>query len=101
MNCLRKRNPDTGYTASIGSISNALSFSGSLSLIDSQTYAAETDATVRTVYVQAGDQVQTGDKLVRLSGGGTVKATFDGRVNSVKVAYGQYGGTALPSFLSS
>lgn len=87
----------TGYTASIGSISNALSFSGSLSLIDSQTYAAETDATVRTVYVQAGDQVQTGDKLVRLSGGGTVKATFDGRVNSVKVAEGDTvsAGTAL------
>ncbi|MBQ7865702.1 MAG: efflux RND transporter periplasmic adaptor subunit, partial [Clostridia bacterium] len=78
----------TGYTASIGSISNALSFSGSLNLIDNVTYTAGADGTVRTLYVQAGDDVKEGDKLLRLSNGETVKATFDGRVNSIKVAEG-------------
>ena len=78
----------TSYTASTGSISNALSFSGSLNLIDNMTYTAGANSTVRTLYVQAGDVVQEGDKLLRLSNGETVKATFDGRVNSVKVAEG-------------
>lgn len=78
----------TSYTASTGSISNALSFSGSLNLIDNMTYTAGANSTVRTLYVQAGDDVQEGDKLLRLSNGETVKATFNGRVNSVKVAEG-------------
>ena len=78
----------TGYTASIGSISNALSFSGSLNLIDSQTFSADGDATVRTVYVNAGDEVKKGDKLIRLSGGDTIAAEFDGRVNTVSVEAG-------------
>ena len=78
----------TGYTASIGSISNALSFSGSLNLIDNQTYTASADGTVRALYVKAGDNVKDGDKLMRLSTGETIKATFDGRVNSIKVAEG-------------
>ena len=78
----------TGYTASIGSISNALSFSGSLNLIDSQTFSADGDATVRTVYVNAGDEVKKGDKLLRLSNGDTIAAEFDGRVNTVSVEAG-------------
>lgn len=78
----------TGYTASTGTISNALSFSGSLNLIDSQTYTAGADGTVRTLYVKAGDDVKAGDRLLRLSNGETIKAAFDGRVNSVKVAEG-------------
>lgn len=73
------------YTASTGSISNALSFSGSLQLIDSASYMASSDATVRTVYVAEGDQVKENDRLVRLSDGETIKAEFDGRVNKVNV----------------
>lgn len=76
------------YTATTGSISNALSFSGNLSLVDSKVYTAESSATVRTLYVAAGDPVSAGDKLVRLSNGETVSAEFDGRVNAVSVAEG-------------
>ena len=76
------------YTATTGSISNALSFSGNLSLVDSKVYTAESSATVRTLYVAAGDQVAAGDKLARLSNGETVSAEFDGRVNAVSVAEG-------------
>ena len=76
------------YTATTGSISNALSFSGNLSLIDSETYAASSSSTVRTLYVSAGDEVLEGDKLARLSNGETISAEFDGRVNAVSVAEG-------------
>lgn len=85
------------YTASTGSISNALSFSGSLQLIDSASYMASSEATVRSVYVAEGDQVKENDRLVRLSDGETIKAEFDGRVNKVNVEPDEkvYGGDSL------
>ena len=76
------------YTATTGSISNALSFSGNLSLVDSQTYTASSSGTVRTLYVAADDVVEEGDKLVRLSNGDTITADFAGRVNAVSVEEG-------------
>ena len=77
-----------GYTATTGSISNTLSFSGNLSLVSSESYSASSASTVRTVYVSAGDEVNEGDKLVRLANGQTVEAGLDGRVNAVSVAEG-------------
>lgn len=76
------------YTATIGSISNALSFSGNLNLIDSATYSASASTEVRTIYVKPGDNVKDGDKLIRLMNGETLKAEFDGRVNAVNVEEG-------------
>ncbi len=76
------------YTASQGTISNALSFSGSLQLIDNVTYTADAASEVRTVYVAEGDQVTAGQKLLRLSNGQTVEAEFDGRVNQLLVSAG-------------
>lgn len=78
----------TGYTATTGSISNALSFSGSLQLIDSKTYTAGSDTTVRAVYVAVGDDVKEGDRLIRLANGETLRADFDGRVNTLGVEAG-------------
>lgn len=69
------------YTATTGSISNALSFSGNLTLIDSASYTASSSSTVKTVYAPAGTDVREGDKLLRLANGETVTADFDGRVN--------------------
>jgi len=85
------------YTASIGSISNALSFSGNLNLIDSATYAAASNSEVRKVYVVAGQDVKDGDKLIRLQNGETIEAEFDGRVNAVSVEEGDavYAGDSL------
>ena len=73
------------YTASIGSISNSLSFSGSLQLVNDQNCAAAANTTVRTVYVAEGDKVKKGDKLMRLANGETFEADFDGTVNQVYV----------------
>lgn len=78
----------TSYTAATGSISNSLSFSGNLSLVDSAYYTAPSAGTVRTVYAAVGDQVKEGQKLVRLSNGSTVEAEFDGKVNALPVSEG-------------
>jgi len=76
------------YTASVGSISNSLSYSGNLQLIDSATYTANGKTTVREVYVSEGDTVTEGDKLMRLANGQTIEAEFDGRVNKLFVEVG-------------
>ena len=76
------------YTATTGTISNSLSFTGSLALRDSATYTAGSSATVRNVYVTEGDTVKKGDRLARLSNGTTFTADFDGRVNLVDVKQG-------------
>ena len=76
------------YTATTGSISNALSFSGNLNLVDSKTYSASSSSTVRTIYVSVGDQVEEGAKLVRLSNGETIESDFAGRVNAINVEEG-------------
>ena len=76
------------YTAITGSISNSLSFTGSMQLIDSATYTASSASKVREVYVSVGDKVKDGDKLMRLNGGETIEAEFDGTVSSINVAKG-------------
>ena len=76
------------YTATTGSISNSLSFTGSVQLIDSKTYTAPSDCKVREIYVSAGDKVKEGAKLMRLSDGTTVEADFTGTVNTVDVIRG-------------
>ncbi len=76
------------YTASVGSISNSLSYSGALQLVKSQTCTAEASGRVSHVYVARGDAVSEGDRLVRLRDGTTYYAEFDGTVSSVSVAEG-------------
>lgn len=71
------------YTASIGTISNSLSFSGSLQPVDSATYTASSSTTIRDIYVTEGQSVQEGDKLIRLASGQTIEAEFDGTVNKI------------------
>ena len=76
------------YTATTGTISNSLSFTGSLALKDSKTYTASSGGTVRNVYVQNGDAVKKGDRLIRMSNGTLCTADFDATVNQVSVAVG-------------
>ena len=76
------------YSATVGSISNSLSFSGTLQAVDSVTYTASAATTVRAVNVKKGDRVKTGDKLIRLANGAVIEAEFDGTVNQLYVAQG-------------
>ncbi len=76
------------YTAAKGNISNSLSFTGTVQLIDSASYTASGDSKVREIYVAKGDRVKKGDRLMRLSSGVTIEAEFDGTVSSVDVEKG-------------
>lgn len=76
------------YNATTGTISNSLSFSGTLAAVNSQTCTSGNNGTVKQIYVSPGDKVQIGDKLVRLSTGQIVKAEIDGEINEVKVSEG-------------
>lgn len=76
------------YTARIGTISNALSFSGSVSVKNNETLTADASATVRKIYVKEGEAVVRGQKLIRLSNGATLKAGFDGEINEISVEEG-------------
>lgn len=76
------------YTATTGSISNSLSFSGSVSVVNSGYTTASKSGTVRALYVKDGDLVQEGDRICRLSTGETVKAALTGTINDVLVEEG-------------
>lgn len=76
------------YTATTGSISNSLSFTGTMQLVNSATYTASSNCKIKEIYVAEGAQVKEGDKLMRLSGGETIEAEFDGIVSSIDVEKG-------------
>lgn len=76
------------YTATTGSISNSMSFSGSISVTNYETLSPSGEGTVRQIYVSEEQAVKEGDKLVRLSTGETLKANFDGNVNEISVSVG-------------
>lgn len=76
------------YTARIGTISNALNFSGSVQVQNNEAITSSGAATVRQIYVSEGDRVTRDQRLMRLSDGTTVKASFDGEVNQLNVAAG-------------
>lgn len=73
------------YAARIGTITNAMSFSGSISVQNNETITADSAATVRQIYVSEGEKVVRGQRLMRLSNGSTLKASFDGEVNQISV----------------
>lgn len=74
------------YTVTTGTISNSLSFSGTLQAVNNTAYTAESEADVREVYVSEGDTVKEGDYIMRLSTGQLIEAEFDGKVDTVSVA---------------
>ncbi len=76
------------YTATTGTISNSLSFSGTLQAVNNTTYTAASDGTVRALYAEKGRDVKEGDVLLRYSTGKTLTADFDGRINQLYVSEG-------------
>lgn len=76
------------YTAATGTISNSLSFSGTLQAVNNTTYTAASDGTVRALYAEKGEDVKEGDVLLRFATGKTLTADFDGRINQLNVSEG-------------
>ncbi len=64
------------YSVTTGTISNALSFSGSLEAVSSKTYTAPAAGTVRSLYVTRGQDVQEDGVIasVSLNAGSTVES---------------------------
>ena len=76
------------YTTTRGSISNSMSFSGSIDVVNDETLSNESDGTVRKIYVEEGETVVANQRLIRLSNGEILKAGFDGEVNEITVEEG-------------
>lgn len=68
-----------------GEISTTYSFTGSLSAARTQNVMAAAADRVKNVYVEVNQQVEKGDRLVRLMSGEVVKAEIDGEVVSLSV----------------
>lgn len=85
---LMKPSEDAMYTeakVTRGDISTTYSFTGSLAAARTQTAAAMTADRVKDVYVKANDQVEEGDRLIRMASGEIIKAETDGEVISLNV----------------
>lgn len=76
------------YTTRKGNISNTLSFSGSMSAKNYETLSADKAGTVRKIYVSEAEAVKKDERLIRLSTGEILKASFDGQVNEIAVSEG-------------
>lgn len=76
------------YITTLGSISNSMSFTGSIDVVNDETLTASAAGTVRKIYVREGDIVSQGERLIRLSSGEILKAGFDGEVNQITAEEG-------------
>ena len=78
------------YQVQTGDINTQKSFSATLSVKKSETFASTQESTVRALYVTSGQLVSEGDPLVLLSTGELFTASFDGAVNEIRVAVGSW-----------
>ncbi len=80
-------NYDT-FTTRRGDLSNSLSFNGSMSVKNSETLSCDAAGTVRKIYVKESEPVQKNTRLIRMSTGEMLRASFDGQVNQIMVDEG-------------
>lgn len=73
------------YTVSRGSIATENSFSATISIASSETHKNTSRATaIREIYVENGQVVRKGDKLMQLDNGELLKAGLDGVVTEMR-----------------
>lgn len=85
---MRKSSDTAIYTeaqVTRGDVSTTFSFTGSLEPKRTQNAVATAGDRVKDVYVEANQQVEEGDRLIRLASGEVVKAEIDGEVVSLHV----------------
>ena len=81
----------TAFTVTRGDIATEKSFSATISVRNSQTIANTTDAaSIRELYVSAGQEVKKGDKLMQLDNGTVLEAGLDGVVNELRFSTGDW-----------
>lgn len=75
----------TDYTVQRGSIATDKSFSASIDVLFSETHQNTSKAmSIRELYVEAGQDVKKGDKLMLLDNGEVLKAGLDGVVTELR-----------------
>jgi len=73
------------YTVQRGDIATSKSFSATISVLNSETHQNASGATfIRELYVEAGQTVKKGDKLMLLDNGELLRAGLDGVVNEMR-----------------
>lgn len=81
----------TAFTVTRGDIATEKSFSATISVRNSQTIANTTGAaSIRELYVSAGQEVKKGDKLMQLDNGTVLEAGLDGVVNELRFSTGDW-----------
>lgn len=78
------------YTVQRGDVKTNMSLSATISVRDSETLTTTESVTVREVFVTEEQQVSKGDKIIQLSSGDVLRASFDGVVNEIRVAAGDW-----------
>ena len=81
----------TAFTVTRGDIATEKSFSATISVKNSQTISNTTGAaTIRELYVTAGQEVKKGDTLMQLDNGTVLEAGLDGVVNELRFSIGDW-----------
>ena len=79
------------YTAQTGDIQTSKSFAASINVLNSETHTNAREVTsIRKLYVQSGQQVRDGDKLLQLENGTIYRAGIDGTVNEMRFGEGDW-----------
>ena len=78
----------SAYTVEEGAIETDMSFSATINVRNRQSAYASADATVQTIFVEDGQQVEKDDKLIQMSDGEIVRAEIQGTVNEISVRQG-------------
>lgn len=81
----------SAFTVTRGDIATEKSFSATISVKNSETIANTTGAaSIRELYVSAGQEVKKGDKLMQLDNGTVLEAGLDGVVNELRFSTGDW-----------
>ena len=79
------------YTVQTGDIATAKSFAASIDVLHSETHTNAREVTsIRKLYVESGQQVKDGDKLLQLDNGTLLRAGIDGTVNEMRFGEGDW-----------
>lgn len=78
------------YTTAAGDVATNMSFNAILAVQNAETLQAGEFTTVRKVFVTQSQQVTKNEKIVQLANGDVLRANFDGVVNDLRVAQGDW-----------
>lgn len=76
-------------TASIGTITEELSLSGSILANKSTSVTSTSKSTVEEIYIESGEEVSKGEDIILLENGTVIEAPYDGRISKISTSVNQ------------